>query len=107
MGGTGARCFLPPSLAEWRGGVGGQTPPAAPWVHRHSRSPIPASGAPSPVRATAEAVGGGTLVRLDRSPAADEEIQTLSGSSHGMRNEGYLRLKWLSDILRCCFAFPN
>src|SRR5229473_6974381 len=81
--------------------------PAAPWVHRYSRSPIPASGAPSPVRATAEAVDGGTLVRLDRSPAADEQIQTLSGSSHGLRNEVYIRLKWLSDILRCCCAFRN
>src|SRR5712692_9005718 len=68
----------PPYDTRWR--VRRSNAPAAPWVHRHSRSPIPASGAPSAVRATAEAVGGGTLVRLNRSPAADEQIQTLSGS---------------------------
>src|SRR5258708_15177746 len=69
-----------PAICSQRGGVRRPNQPAAPWFHRHSRSPIPASGAPSQVRATAEAVDGGTLVRLDRSPAADEQIQTLSGS---------------------------
>ena len=45
---------------------------AASWVHRDPGPRVPASGASSPVRTAAAAVGRRTLVRLDRPESANE-----------------------------------